>query len=159
MDFFHWNFAFGIVFITIVVAVGTSLQNVRLIALGLPLLITEVSAQLLLMGILYAANATLPMRISSVPAGAPVRGGAYVLAEDVVAVDGQQGVAYRKALDKRYMASQAVRTLCFRLDLLWGLSGVIVGAINIAAMFTIAEANVAFIIGEFCYLGSCSSVL
>lgn len=93
----------------------------------------------------------VPFRISSVAAHEPARSGVYLLAEDIVGVDGGQGQTFRRELAARYEASAAIRTLCWRLDMLWGISGVIVGGGLIALIYAVPSANVGYVLGMFSF--------
>lgn len=73
-----------------------------------------------------------PVRISSIPRGAQLRPGIYSLVEDICAVDGGGGTAFREALDRRYEASHVFRTMLRRLGIFWA-----VGAEGMAVLCTI----------------------
>lgn len=87
--------------------------------------------------------------MSSVAASEPVRSGVYLLAEDVVGVDGGQGQTFRRELAARYEASLMVRRLCWRLDMMWGVSGCIVGGGLIALIYAVPNENVGYVLGKF----------
>ena len=78
-------------------------------------------------GYTYAPNHPTPVRLSSVPAGAPVRPPVYVIVEDVVAVNGGGGKAYRRAINARYLASPVFRRLMNEMSWFWGLWTSILG--------------------------------
>ena len=147
LDYFQWNFLAGFASITAIIVTGNVLQNVRIVTLGLPILITDVSAQLLLVGMLRLKGARAPFRMSSVYPGDRIRSGVYALTEDIVAVDGGQGQVYRQQLQDRYVHSRHMQALCLQLDVLWGASGLGVGAGCIALIFALDDANVAYILG------------
>lgn len=73
-----------------------------------------------------------PVRISSLPAGEPLRPGIYFVIEDIVAVDGGGDIAYRERLNARYEASHLFRQMLHRLTLFW--AG---GALGMATLCTI----------------------
>jgi hypothetical protein len=148
LDYFQWNFMIGFAGITAVVVAGNVTKNIRIVTLGLPLLMVDVSAQLLVIALLHLKEAPAPFRLSSVRRGNRVRSGVYTLAEDIVAVDGGQGQTYRRQLQDRYLASHSFRMMCFHLDLLWSISGIGIGAACIALIFVLEDANVAYILGE-----------
>lgn len=87
-----------------------------------------------------------PVRISSIPRGAQLRPGIYSLVEDICAVDGGGGTAFREALDRRYEASHVFRTMLRRLGIFWA-----VGAEGMAVLCTIliftVEVDYAYAIG------------
>ena len=68
----------------------------------------------------FAPNQLSPIRMSSVPKGAPVRPAIYVIVEDIVAVNGGGGKAYRQAINARYEASPVFRQLLNEMSWLWG---------------------------------------
>lgn len=78
----------------------------------------------------------------------PARSGVYLLAEDIVGVDGGQGQTFRRELATRYEASLTVRKLCWRLDMMWGISGIIVGGGIIALIYAVPDENVAYVLGK-----------
>lgn len=147
MDYFNWSFLVCFIVITALVVAGVVKHNVRLVALGLPILLVLVCTQLLLAVLLGSTKTRIPFAISSVPNRQPVRSGVYTITEDVVAVDGGQGQTFRKQLETRYVASQTIRELLARLDLLWGVSGVAIGAITIGLLFGLRDQNVGYILG------------
>lgn len=149
MDFFNWNFIVGFCGVAGVVSAGSAAKLVRVFALGTPLLITEVSIQVLLTAILKSFHVKAPFRMSSVVCGEEIRSAVYVLAEDIIAVDAQQGKTYRRQLENRYLASATVQQLCHEMDWFWGVTGTIVGGGIIASVFAIPSANVGFTLGKF----------
>lgn len=81
----------------------------------------------------------------------------YVIAEDVVAVDGEQGDLFRAQWNARYESSAPFRTLLARLDWLWGISGLLVAGAVIGVIFGVKEDSVGWAVGEslpFLYLPS-----
>lgn len=90
----------------------------------------------------------MPFRMSSTEAREPVRGGVYVITEDIIAVDGGQGETFRRELAARYDASVAVRKLCWTLDLMWGISGCLVGGGLLAILYAVPNENVAYTLGK-----------
>lgn len=73
-----------------------------------------------------------PCRISSIPKGTQLRPAIYSIIEDIVAVDGSGGTAYREALNKRYESSHVFRAMLRRMDVFWA-----VGANGMAVLTTI----------------------
>lgn len=147
-DYFHWNFLFGFVVVTIIIVIGNIYLNVRTVAFGVPFIVIQVCSQCLFIAVLRSMGWRVPFRISSVAAHEPARSGVYLLAEDIVGVDGGQGQTFRRELAARYEASETVRNLCWRLDIMWGISGIIVGGGIIAILYAVPSANLAFILGE-----------
>ncbi|KAK3117989.1 hypothetical protein LTR53_000141 [Teratosphaeriaceae sp. CCFEE 6253] len=148
MDYFNWSFLICFLGITALIVAGNVAENVRIVALGLSVLLVCVCGQLLFAVILALTRTPAPFKISSVPQGQPVRSGVYAIVEDVVAVDGGQGQSFRKQLEVRYLASQTVRELFSRLDLLWGTSGIATGVTTIGLVVRLKDQNVAFVLGE-----------
>lgn len=148
MDFFNINFIVATVGITAIIVTGNILINIRVFALGLPVLVAEVSFQMFLAGIARSFHVNAPVRMSSVPKGHPIRSGVYVIAEDIIAVDAGQGQTFRRQLQDRYLASVTVQSLCRRLDYIWGISGTIVGIGAAVALFIVPNENVAFNLGK-----------
>lgn len=72
----------------------------------------------------------------------------YVIAEDVVAVDGEQGDLFRAQWNARYESSAPFRTLLARLDWLWGISGLLVAGAVIGVIFGVKEDSVGWAVGE-----------
>jgi hypothetical protein len=102
--------------------------------------------ELILVDILRYFHIPAPVRISSVPKGAQLRPCIYSLIEDICAVDGSGGTAYREALDRRYEASHIFRAMLRRLGVFWA-----VGSQSMAVMCTIliftVHADIAYTIG------------
>lgn len=133
LDFFCWNFIFGFVVVTIFISLGIGLEILRLASLPLSILVLYVCAELVLAQVFMALEIRAPFRISSIERGASMKPASYVIAEDVVAVDANQGQAFREAWLARYEASAVMRTHLRRLDLMWGVSGLAM----VAAVFGI----------------------
>lgn len=123
LDFFCWNFIFGFVVVTVCISLGISQDLLRLASLPLSILVLYVAAELVLAQVFMALGIRAPFRISSIERGASMKPASYVIAEDVVAVDANQGKAFRDALLARYEASSVMRTHLRRLDMMWGVSG------------------------------------
>ncbi|PLB45540.1 hypothetical protein P170DRAFT_512214 [Aspergillus steynii IBT 23096] len=157
LDYFQWNFFTGFCYIAalMIAAISMSQQedeniadtSTRLISLPLPVLILQVSSQLLCACVMNLMHAQYPFRVSSMNRTALVRPGVYTIVEDVLAVDGGQGEEYRRLLDARYCSSKAIRVLLARLDLAWGLSGAIVATGLITLIGTLSSRDTVFLIG------------
>ena len=89
---------------------------------------------------------TLPLRVSSLPPKSPLPPLTYTIVEDVVAVDGGGGLAFRHAWAHRYQTSRVIRRTLRNTALWWGASGIVVGAALIAAAWTAPE-NTAYGLG------------
>lgn len=148
MDYFNINFMVAFVFTTVIIVVGNVITNIRVIALGLPVIVTAVCFEMLVVGLASSFHKRAPFRMSSVPNGEMIRSGVYILAEDIIAVDAGQGQAFRRQLKNRYEASRTVKAICHEMDLIWGSLGTVVGIGAIVALFVVPNENVAFILGS-----------
>lgn len=97
----------------------------------------------------------MPFRLSSTAAHEPTRGGVFVIAEDIIVVDAGEGESFRRELAARYDASVTVRKLCWTLDLMWGISGCLVGGGLIAILYVVPNENVAYTLGKTTNLSPC----
>ncbi|KIA75488.1 hypothetical protein HK57_00037 [Aspergillus ustus] len=155
LDYFQWNFFSGFCYIAalMIAAISTSPHkgshdtSTRLMSLPLPLLILQVSSQLLFACAMSRIKAKYPFRVSSMDRSNRVRPGVYTIVEDVVAVDCGQGQEYRRLFDARYCSSRPVRVLLERLDLAWGLSGALVASLLVALVSTLPNTDAVFLIG------------
>lgn len=96
MDFFQWDFIAAFIGITVIVVAGNIFKDIRVFALGTPILVAEVSIQLLVIGLLRISGARAPFCISSVPKGEPIRSAVLILAEDIIGIDADEGRTYRQ---------------------------------------------------------------
>ncbi|KAI9816930.1 MAG: hypothetical protein M1827_001575 [Pycnora praestabilis] len=143
IDFFHFNYVLNIAIITALFVAGTASQtpHLKLIALPVPYLLTYLSTEFIVFTTIsiLSPSARTPVRISSIPPGAPLRPPVYTIIEDIVAVNGGGGKAYRQALDDRYLASPLFRKMLAELSLFWGIGGFVVGIVLIVLIGTIDE--------------------
>lgn len=151
LDYFDWNFAFGFAVVSVVIAIGISRDpsSLNITSLPLSVLILMVCGQLVVLIPLRAAGFRAPFRFSSVARGEALRPGVYVIAEDVVAVDGEQGDVFRAQWNARYESSAPFRTLLARLDWLWGVSGLLLAGAVIGVIFGVKQDAVGWAVGEF----------
>lgn len=155
LDYFQWNFLFGFIYIAVLLTVAVSIAytlgdtSVRLVSLPLPLLTLQISSQLVLGSILVWLRAKYPFRVSSMAKGALVRPGAYTILEDVVAVDGGQGLHFRQLLDNRYRSNRALQDLLQWTGWAWGLSGLGVSVVLLALIGSLTNEEISFVLGEF----------
>jgi len=150
LDYFNWNFAGGFIVLSIIISIGISLKptNVRIVSLPLSLLLIQVCGQMVLFTPFRMMRMRVPFRISSLAPGERIRPACYTIAEDVVAVDGEQGDVFRAVWNARYEASPPFRQLLAEMDLLWGLSGVAVAAGIIAVIFAVDNTSVGWAVGK-----------
>ncbi|KAF7185102.1 hypothetical protein HII31_13377 [Pseudocercospora fuligena] len=148
-DYFQWNYIFGLVALTIFISVGTSIPSLPATAVSLSVLMLYVCLELILVEIGILLNLSAPFRFSSVPKGAPLRPGVFIVAEDVVAVDGKQGGAWRQGWNDRYEADAELQRLCRTLDWVWGVSGLCVVAViwGLAFAMDSVDEEVSYAIG------------
>lgn len=155
LDYFHWNFIFGFIYLSALITVGDIIANnnhklgVRLNALSLPLLQLQVCLQSLIASVMTVYNVKYPFRFSSMARGVSVRPACYTIIEDICAVDGGEGTRFRQAFDQRYNASSPIRRLLLHMDLIWGISGTIVGAVLLGLIWGLDNVDVSFALGEF----------
>ncbi len=71
----------------------------------------------------------LPFRFGSSPPGEVVRPAIFYIVEDVVAVDGNGGVEYREAFNKRYEGSEVFQGMIWRLSVAWMVGFYVMGAV------------------------------
>lgn len=102
--------------------------------------------ELLLVDALRLFRVPAPMRMSSIPKGAQLRPCIYTMIEDVVAVDGSGGTAFREALNRRYEASHVFRTMLRRLGVFWAVGAEAMAVVCTILVFTVS-ADAAFTIG------------
>lgn len=102
--------------------------------------------ELLIVDIARILHITSPIRMSSLPAGAPLRPGIYSIIEDVVAVDGSGGTAYRERLNARYDASHIFRQMLHRLTLFWAIGAEVMAVVMTILIFTL-EKDAAYTVG------------
>ena len=150
LDYFDWNFMLGFTVVAVVIAVGISRKpsNVRMVALALPILMLQICSQMVLLVPLSAMHVRAPFRFSSIGKGELLKPAVYVIAEDVVAVDAKQGDVFRSQWKGRYESSQPFRNLLTQLDLLWGVSGTLVGGGIIAVIFAVKQTDVGWAVGK-----------
>jgi hypothetical protein len=101
---------------------------------------------------LYQARVRISFGLSSLPAGHTAHPGVFTIIEDIVAVDGGGGMAYREALVARYDASPLFRRVLNRLHLFWGL-----GAFTTVSIVTIMLWTIPVQIGY--WIGECLIIL
>lgn len=149
LDYFDWNFAFGFVVVSVIISIGISRNpsSVNITSLPLSILLLLVCSQLVLINPLRALGVRAPFRFSSIARGDPLKPAVYIIAEDVVAVDGEQGDVFRAQWKARYESSAPFRTLLARLDWLWGVSGVLLAGAIIGIIFGVKEDSVGWAVG------------
>ena len=146
LDYFQYNLSFSLFYTIPLIIIGVLVESfskglaVRLLALPLSLILVQACLQLVVRAILYNAKA------------GSVKPATFRIVEDVVAVDGGCGSAFRAAWQERYTASSEMRHLLSRSDWIWGLSGLVV-SIALIVVIWLVDVNIAFALGK----SSCSS--
>ncbi|KAF2723228.1 hypothetical protein K431DRAFT_292622 [Polychaeton citri CBS 116435] len=147
LDYFDWNFVVGFIALTILITIGITVHVLRVVAIAHAVLLILVTPQLIIVAAATMLGIRAPFRFSSVEKGERLRGACYVIVEDIVAVDGGQGKAFRQAWSDRYEASPALRSHMLQMDLMWGTSGVILAVIIFAIAFGVSNADVGYTLG------------
>jgi hypothetical protein len=106
--------------------------QIRLLSLPAALLMFLVATLTFLSLVLYYVEVRLPFRFGSLDRGNVLRPAVFYIVEDVVAVDGEGGMEYRKAFGARYDASRIFRGMIWNLSLLW-----MVAFYAMAVLFTV----------------------
>ena len=145
LDYFDWNFALGFCVVTAVIAASIAKKpsDVRIASLPLSVLLLQVAGQMVLLIPLRAFGWRVPCRISSYTKGEKARPAVYTIIEDIVAVDGKQGTDFRRIFDERWHASPEFRRLLEQMDILWGVTGVIVAGVCIGVGFGVKSTDAA----------------
>ncbi|EKM50824.1 uncharacterized protein PHACADRAFT_188296 [Phanerochaete carnosa HHB-10118-sp] len=127
--------------------IGSSLNpaSPRTVAMALPCVMLTFSIPMLVTG-LFDRHIRVPLRVSSLPPNSPLPPLTYTIVEDVVAVDGGGGLAFRHAWAHRYQTSLVIRRLLRCLALWWGATGLVLGGGLIAIAWTAPE-NTAYGLG------------
>jgi len=148
LDFFHWNLSIAWFAVMIELIVGTVPHEppIRLLAMPVSSMAFAFGTQMLLIDILRYFKIPAPVRISSLPRGAPLRPGIYSIIEDVCAVDGSGGTEFRQRLNLRYQASHYFRQMLHRLTLFWAFGSVAIAIVTTVLIFTMQK-NVAYVLG------------
>ncbi|OBT68099.1 hypothetical protein VE03_01533 [Pseudogymnoascus sp. 23342-1-I1] len=148
LDWFHWNLSLAWIAVMIELIIGTVPHEppIRLLAMPVPSMVFAFGLELVIVDVLRLLGIPSPCRISSVPAGAPLRPGVYSFIEDVCAVDGSGGTEFRQRLNLRYMASKPFRRMLHRLTLFWAAGALAIAAGSTAMIFTLSR-NAAYVIG------------
>lgn len=119
---------------------------IRLLSVPLTTMLFTFGTELLLVDTLRLFRIPAPIRMSSVPKGAQLRPCIYTIVEDVVAVDGSGGTAYREALNRRYEASHVFRTMLRRLGVFWAVGAESMAVVCFILIFTLSD-DAAYTIG------------
>lgn len=148
LDFFHWVFSGMWIVVMVELIVGTIPDNppIRLLAMPPTSLLYVFGVQMVFFEMMRLLRLPSPVRVSSQPRGSTLRPGVYSLIEDIVAVDGSGGTAFRERLDKRYRSSHIFRSMLERLTIFWAFGAVVVAVVMTSVIFTI-DHEVAYTLG------------
>jgi len=148
LDWFHWNFTAGWMIIMVELIVGTVPEHppIRLLSMPVVTMMYVFGTELLVVDMLRYFRQPAPIRISSIPKGAQLRPAIYSIIEDVVAVDGNGGTAFREALNRRYEASHVFRAMLRRLGAYWAFGAQTTAVVLTILIFTI-HPEAAYVIG------------
>ncbi|KAJ5260474.1 hypothetical protein N7478_012079 [Penicillium angulare] len=146
-DYFFWNFVFTFCVLTALITSGITTENLQIVSLPLSILVLWVSGQMVIAEVLLAIDVKVPFRMSSLQKGDKIRPGVYVIVEDVVAVDGKQGRAWRQAWNDRYLSSPLFRHFLSQIERMWAASGLSVVAIVWGVVFGLENHDIGFALG------------
>lgn len=128
--------------------VGTIPENppIRLLAMPLTTALFSFGTELLIVDVSRILKIPSPFRMSSLPKGSILRPGIYSIIEDVVAVDGSGGTAFRERFNARYEASHIFRQMLHRLTLFWAIGAEAMAVVTTILVFTI-QPDAAYTVG------------
>lgn len=131
--------------------IGASIPHeplVRPLAMPAAIFLLQLGLQLAATGAASAlGRPRAPFAISSVAKGAAVPPLALTLAEDVVAVDGGGGKAWRRELMARYDASPRFRQMVSQVNWLWAAGTIAAAAATLTAVWAVDDQTIAYGVG------------
>jgi uncharacterized membrane protein (DUF485 family) len=135
-DFFGLHFflciVIGAIGLTLCCSLGGTRGSFPLLVISIPTVVLYLGLILGLTSVCTALKIKTPFRMSSLPAGQPFRPAFYFLWEDLVAVDGGGGFAFRRRISKRYEASPPFQRLMQHLTLFFFAWAVILFLVALA---------------------------
>ncbi|KAK4561208.1 hypothetical protein LTR86_005163 [Recurvomyces mirabilis] len=148
LDWFHWNFTFGWMVVMIELIIGTipTYPPIRLLAMPVTSMLYVFGTELLVVDTMRYFQVPAPWRMSSIPRHAQLRPAIYSFIEDIVAVDGSGGTAYREAFNRRYEASHIFRAMLRRLGVFWAFGAEGIAVVCTILIFTVQK-EAAYVIG------------
>lgn len=142
------QFLFGIGYATIFFVIASAIDEPTgyfpFLALTPSLIVAEVGLQLVLTSFFALLNLRLPFRFGSVAKGDTWRPATYYIWEDLTAVDGGGGAAFRARLDARYRASPLFRSTLRDLGFLMGFGGMALLGIMAGLVFSGASEDIIY---------------
>jgi hypothetical protein len=151
MDLFMWEYLITFVVITIAISLSDALTPpvIRLASMPQSILLYSIGLQSLLLSLVhhFAPHQKMPFRISSLPKGSLIAPATLSIIEDIVAVDGGGGQAYRLALMSRFDVSPIFRQLLWQMNLFWGAGATGCAIVITLIVFLVKNSDVGFAIG------------
>jgi hypothetical protein len=151
LDIFQWGYFLALVTISGLITSTLTRDDkdhddhefqIRLMSLPAAVLMYLVATLTLLSLVLNRLELKLPFRFGSLDAGNVVRPAIFYIVEDVVAVDGEGGIEYRKAFVARYDTSPIFRKMIWNLSVVWMLCFYILAIIFTVLVFTLPKVAV-----------------
>lgn len=147
-DFTHHTLSVGYFYMSGIL-IGASIPHnppVRPLAIPVSLFLIQMGVQLLWSGWMVHNKKPAPFKISNVAKGEPMPPFVLTAVEDIVAVDGGAGRAYRDQLHARYKASPMFRRMMMRQTWFWGWGALLVGVGTLVVVWTV-PVSVAYGVG------------
>lgn len=135
-------------FVIAEMVIGTSFDNppIRLLSMPLATVLWVYGSIFLVMDTLRLLRRPSPLRISSIPKGDPIPPSIYPIVEDIIAVDGGAGTAFRDRLRQRFDASPRFRYMMDRLSFFWGIGAEAMAILTTILVFTL-HGETAYVVG------------
>jgi hypothetical protein len=147
-DCCFWKFVFMFCVLTALITSGITTENLQIVLLPLSILILWVSGQMVIVEVMLALHIRVLFQMSSLQRGDPLRPGVYIIVEDVVAVDGKQGSAWRQAWNDRCLFSPVFRKFLSHIERTWAATGLSVVAIVWSVVFGVDNREIGYALGE-----------
>jgi len=128
LDIFQWGYFVALLCISTLITSTLSRDDrdhdnhafqIRLMSLPAALLMFLVATLTFLSLLLNWLEIKIPFRFGSVDKGNILRPAIFYIVEDVVAVDGEGGMEYRRAFGERYEESRIFRGMIWKLSVAW----------------------------------------
>ncbi|RPA87357.1 hypothetical protein BJ508DRAFT_410864 [Ascobolus immersus RN42] len=147
LDFYQWQFSFGFVGITVLFVYATKPPpNFVLLSLPPSVLLAQIGPQFLVSAFCSYMKFKSPMRFSSSERGEIAIPAVFTCMEDIVAVEGGAGIAFRRAVKRRYQQSPRFRKHMLDMTVMWGAGATICSAVTISIALTVPK-YVAYCLG------------
>lgn len=148
MDSLQYILSLSLILVVTLVIVGgiPEKPKIRVLAIVSPAFVFMTGLALLALDVLRLAGIKAPFRLSSIPRGGKMIPAIYLVVEDVLAVDGGGGTAFRERLSRRYEESVYFRELLQFLSSFWSIGAIIVGSATAAVVFVTRDRSVAYVV-------------